>query len=90
MGGPHIKSVLFQKLSKNETSNHWNFGKESYLPMNVNLKCFLKGIIRQYGEKNCSMEPKNVIPSMKYGGGSLMVWGHMSTKAEEKLVFIVK
>lgn len=39
-------------------------------------------------KKNCSMESKNLIATVKYGEGSLKVWGLIIASGVGKLVFI--
>ena len=39
-------------------------------------------------KRNTEMHPKNLLPTVKYGGGSLLVWGCMSASGVGNLVFI--
>ena len=41
-----------------------------------------------YREKNAEFQPKNTVPTVKHGGGSLMFWGCFSAKGPGPLVCI--
>lgn len=43
---------------------------------------------RVYRRKNQSLDPKHIIPTVKFGGGNIMVWGCMSSAGVGSLVFI--
>lgn len=34
---------------------------------------------------NCELNPNHLIPTVKYGGGSVMTWGCMGTEGDGKL-----
>ena len=46
------------------------------------------GSIKVWRQPNAELEPANLIPTVKHGGGSVMVWGCMSAKGVGKLHFI--
>lgn len=46
------------------------------------------GIGKIWREKNSSLHPKNLIPTVKHGGGSVMVWGCFSAAGTGNLHFI--
>ncbi|GFS49064.1 transposable element Tcb2 transposase [Trichonephila clavipes] len=41
-----------------------------------------------WGKPNTLLHPKHTIPTVKHGGGSVMVWGCMAASGVGKLVFI--
>lgn len=47
-----------------------------------------KGKVLVWRENGTALKPKNLTPTVKYGGGSVMVWGCMSASGVGKLVFI--
>ncbi|KAI3361557.1 hypothetical protein L3Q82_013694 [Scortum barcoo] len=39
-----------------------------------------------YGERNAELHPKNTIPTVKHGGGNIMLWGCFSAKGPGRLI----
>lgn len=46
------------------------------------------GSIKVWRQPNAELEPRNLIPTVKHGGGSVMVWGCMSANGVGNLHFI--
>lgn len=46
------------------------------------------GRLKVWRKPKTSLSPEHTVPTIKHGGGSLMVWGCMSSKGVGKLVFI--
>ena len=46
------------------------------------------GSVKVWRQPNAELEPRNLIPTVKHGGGSVMVWGCMSAKGVGNLHFI--
>ncbi|KAI3373402.1 hypothetical protein L3Q82_022007 [Scortum barcoo] len=38
------------------------------------------------GEENAELHPKNTIPTVKHGGGNIMLWGCFSAKGPGRLI----
>ncbi|GFX72274.1 transposable element Tcb2 transposase [Trichonephila clavipes] len=44
--------------------------------MRASLRFLHHQVFEKFGEKNkTALEPKNVLPTLKHGGGNVMVWG---------------
>ncbi|GFX40440.1 transposable element Tcb1 transposase [Trichonephila clavipes] len=76
----------FAKTHKMKTDNFWKkviFSDESKF-----------NIFRSDGRRtvwikpNTALDPKNLHPTVKHGGVSVMVWGHMASNGVGNLVFI--
>ena len=46
------------------------------------------GNVQVWRQPNTELQPRNLIPTVKHGGGSVMVWGCMSSKGVGNLHFI--
>ncbi|GFT19606.1 tc1-like transposase protein [Trichonephila clavipes] len=53
------------------------------------FEIFTPPSIRKIWRKNkTALEPKNVLPTLKYGGGNVMVWGCVAHNGAGNLAFI--
>ena len=41
---------------------------------------------RVWRRKNAELHPKNTIPTVKHGGGNIMLWGYFSAKGPGRLI----
>lgn len=80
------KRLEFATLHRNKDSTFWNtvlFTDES--KFNV-FQC--DGQQKVWRKRNESWKKRNLVPSVKYGGGNVLVWGCMSGAGVGNLVFI--
>lgn len=80
------KRLQFAKKYINKDNDFWNkviFSDES--KFNIFGSDGRRTVWRK---KNCELNPNNLIPTVKHGGGSVMVWGCMSAGGVGKLHFI--
>ncbi|GFU01539.1 transposable element Tcb2 transposase [Trichonephila clavipes] len=57
--------------------------------MRANLRFFYHQVFEKFGEKNkTALEPKNVLPILKHGGGNVMVWRCVAHNEAGNLAFI--
>lgn len=66
----------------------FRFGTMCFLVTRVNLKYSAKKPVKIWRSKNEAFAERNLIPTVKHGGGSVMVWGCMSASGVGNLVFI--
>lgn len=80
------KRLEFAKNFINKDENFWKnvvFSDESKFNL---FGC--DGKQKIWRKKNQELLDKNLVPTVKHGGGSVMVWGCMSAAGVGKLVFI--
>ncbi|GFW26820.1 transposable element Tcb2 transposase [Trichonephila clavipes] len=59
--------------------------------MRASLRFLHHQVFEKFGEKNkTALEPKNVLPTLKHGGGNVMVWGCVAHNGAGNLAFIDK
>lgn len=76
----------FAKTYLNKDINFWKrvlFTDESKFNLFGN-----DGRGKVWRKKNAALEPKNVVPTVKHGGGNVMAWGAMAASGVGRLVFI--
>ncbi|GFY28088.1 transposable element Tc1 transposase [Trichonephila clavipes] len=57
--------------------------------MRASLRFLHHQVFEKFGEKNkTALEPKNVLPTLKHGGGNVMVWGCVAHNGAGNLAFI--
>lgn len=77
------KRLKFAKEHLNKSDEFWNviFTEES--------KFNICGLYQYVWRKaNSELEPKNLIPTVKHGGGSVLVWGCMAANGVGNLIFV--
>lgn len=80
------KRLQFAKLHVSKPQDHWNrtiFTDESKFELFRTKKKQ-----KVWRAANDEMNPKNLLPTVKFGGGSVMVWGCMAASGVGNLVFI--
>lgn len=80
------KRLNFAKRYLNKDFRYWKrviFSDEC----KINLK-LSDGRVRIWREKNTRLYPKNMLPTFKHGGGSLMIWGCFAASGVGNLHFI--
>ena len=80
------KRLEYARKYVEEPEEFWNnviFTDES----KFNIFCS-DGLVRVWRRPNTELDPKNLRPTVKHGGGSVMVWGAYSAKGPGNLVFI--
>ncbi|GFW46653.1 transposable element Tcb1 transposase [Trichonephila clavipes] len=80
------KRLEFSKTHRLKTDNFWKevkFSDES--KFNI---CGSDGRRTVWRKPNTALDPKNLRPTVKHGGGSVMVWGCMASNGVGNLVFI--
>ncbi|GFV85946.1 transposable element Tcb2 transposase [Trichonephila clavipes] len=84
--GASIPNTLGQSVSAETPEQFWNkvtFSDESKFNIFGS-----DGHRMVWRKQNTSHHPKHTIPTVKHGGGSVMVWGCMAASRMGKLVFI--
>ncbi|GFU20693.1 transposable element Tcb2 transposase [Trichonephila clavipes] len=80
------RRLEFAMKYKNKPMDFWKkviFSDES------KFEVFTPPSIRKIWRKNkTALEPKNVLPTLKYGGGNVMVWGCVAHNGASNLAFI--
>ncbi|GFU86386.1 transposable element Tc1 transposase [Trichonephila clavipes] len=80
------KRLEFAKTHQLKTDNFW---KEVIFSDESKFNVFGSGDRRTVWRKpNTDLDPKNLRPTVKHGGGSVMVWGCMASNGVGNLVFI--
>ncbi|GBM89803.1 Transposable element Tc1 transposase [Araneus ventricosus] len=85
------KFIIFHHISGKSVRNIAKLVNLSHSTVQYVIKCFKEEnrIENKYGEeKNEELNPKNLIGTVKYGGGGVPVWGCMSASELGNLVFI--
>ncbi|GFX35089.1 transposable element Tc1 transposase [Trichonephila clavipes] len=80
------KRLEFAKTHPLKTGNFWKkviFSDESKFNIFGS-----DGRRTVWSKPNTALDPKNIRPTVKHGGGSVMVWGCMASNGVENLVFI--
>ncbi|XP_066157547.1 uncharacterized protein [Euwallacea fornicatus] len=97
----HLRPIIARKVKENPRTSyqgrvaqdilppHYLTGIESYLLIKVNLKFLAtNGILRYREKKGIAFNNENLQPTVKYGRGSVLVWGFMSASGVGLLHFI--
>ena len=50
------------------------------------IELFGKNSTRVWRKRNAELHPKNTIPTVKHGGGNIMLWGCFSAKGTGRLI----
>lgn len=82
------KRLEFANLHKGKDLNYWDrvlFTDESKFNLFGNDRNY-----KVWRKKNESLKKKNIVATVKHGGGCVMVWGSMSAAGVGNLVFIDK
>ncbi|GFV69171.1 transposable element Tcb2 transposase [Trichonephila clavipes] len=87
---PYISEVKrrleFAMKYKNKPMDFW---KKAIFSDESKFEIFTPPSIRKIWRKNeTALEPKNVLPTLKYGGGNVMVWGCLAHNVTGNLAFI--
>lgn len=80
------KRMNFATIHSNKPESYWNkviWSDESKFELFSS-----KRKVTVWRKKGTALDPKNLKPTVKHGGGSVMVWGCMATSGVGKLVFI--
>lgn len=89
---PFISAVNKKKrleFAKNLVGSSQNFWNRTIFTDESKFEIFGGGRKQKIWRlKNEEMHPKNLLPTVKHGGGSVMVWGCMSSSGVGNLVFI--
>lgn len=80
------KRIVFAKEHQHHEDSYWNsvlFSDESKFNIFGS-----DGRVKVWRKPNTALNPKHLRPTVKHGGGSVMVWGCFSAAGPGKLVFI--
>ncbi|GFS63084.1 transposable element Tcb2 transposase [Trichonephila clavipes] len=80
------RPLEFAMKYKNKPMDYW---KKVIFSEDSKFETFTSPSIRKIWRKNkTALEPKNVLPTLKYGGGNVMVWGCVAYNGAGNLAFI--
>ncbi|KAK3528589.1 hypothetical protein QTP70_004997 [Hemibagrus guttatus] len=83
---PLLKKAHVQACLK-FANEHLNDSEENWVKVlwSDETKIKLFGIFPFWRRRNAAYDPKNTIPTIKHGGGSIMLWGCFSAKGTRQL-----
>ncbi len=82
----HVKCLTFAKEYVNKPSTFWKtvifFNESKYNLFGSD------GHGYEWRKKNCELQTENLVPTVKFGGGEVLLWGGMTASGVGNLVFI--
>lgn len=83
----HVKNRL--KFAKDHLNKPSSFWERILWSDETKIELFGRnGVSRVWRQKNSAYDPKNTIPTVKFGGGSIMIWGCFSSAGVGELTII--